>query len=130
MLLVALFVVLPTVFFTTLAATFVFLWALSGFYIINWLNRLGGPGGEVDTVGDKLNNLSGGRLMWLVSEARDKTQDGEQKDSKDEKDPLITDSGNGLSGETFSAAAHSANGKAGQSKEMAKAAGPDSTPTS
>jgi len=129
MLLVALFVVLPTVFLTTLAATFVFLWGLGGFYVISWLNRTGRLGSEGKAVGDKLNSFSGGRLDWLMSDPGEKSQDGQESDSKDEKDSPVTNSGNGLSGEAISGAAQSANGKAGQSKETAKAAGPDSTDT-
>jgi len=129
MLLVALFVVLPTVFLTTLAATFVFLWGLGGFYVISWLNRTGKLDGEGKAIGDKLNNFSGGRLDWLMSDPREKSQDMRESDSKDEEDSSVTNSGNGLSGETISGAAQSANGKAGESKETAKAAEPDSTAT-
>jgi Promethin len=125
MLLVALFVVLPTVFLTTMAATFVFLWGLGGFFVISWLNRTGRLGGEVEAVGDKLNNLSGGKLNWWTSESREKPQD--RGESKDEKNSSISNPGNGLSGETMSGVAHSANGKAEQPNETAKAAGPDST---
>lgn len=69
----ALTVVLPTVFFTTMGATFLFLWGLGGYYALKWAN------GESDsskqeggsaTIGDRLNSLSGGRLTGFMSAAK------------------------------------------------------------
>ncbi|KAI7157329.1 hypothetical protein KC349_g5687 [Hortaea werneckii] len=75
---IALTIVLPTVFFTTMAACFLFLWGLGGYYILSWGNSAGGSGEEGDggkapegqAIGDKLNNLVGGRLSGFMSSAR------------------------------------------------------------
>ncbi|KAI7524984.1 hypothetical protein KC331_g17804 [Hortaea werneckii] len=74
---IALTIVLPTVFFTTMAACFLFLWGLGGYYILSWGNSAGGSseGGdgkapEGQAIGDKLNNLVGGRLSGFMSSAR------------------------------------------------------------
>jgi hypothetical protein len=125
-LLVVLLVVLPAVFLSTLAATLVFLWGLGGFFVISWLSRTGRLGGEGEAVGDKLNNFSGGRLEWLMSDSRENPQDGVEKDSKDEKDSLIAIRRNGLSDEMVPEAGHSANGNSEQSKETVYPGGPDS----
>lgn len=66
---VALIVVLPTVFMTTAAASFVFLWGLGGYYILKWFNK-GAPAPEGGAIGDKLNSLTGGRLDFLMDGAR------------------------------------------------------------
>jgi hypothetical protein len=97
---VALLVVLPTVFMTTMAASFIFVWGMGGYYILKWF---GEPGGAVDgeAIGDKLNNLTGGRLGFLMDGARDsavpddhlhggpKYEGKGEKGSKDEKEGLI-----------------------------------------
>ncbi|KAI7347143.1 hypothetical protein D0864_03716 [Hortaea werneckii] len=74
---IALTIVLPTVFFTTMAACFLFLWGLGGYYILSWGNSAGGSGEEGSgkapegqAIGDKLNNLVGGRLSGFMSSAR------------------------------------------------------------
>ncbi|RMY14266.1 hypothetical protein D0868_01555 [Hortaea werneckii] len=75
---IALTIVLPTVFFTTMAACFLFLWGLGGYYILSWGNSAGGSGEEGgdgkapegQAIGDKLNNLVGGRLSGFMSSAR------------------------------------------------------------
>jgi len=100
---VALIVVLPTVFITTMGASFIFLWGMGGYYILKWF---GEPGGAADgeAIGDKLNNLTGGRLGFLMDGAResavpddhlhggpkyeDKGGKGE-RGNKDEKENLI-----------------------------------------
>jgi len=69
----ALMVVLPTVFFTTMGATFLFLWGLGGYYILKWANSEGDSKKQDDsgpTIGDRLNSLSGGRLSGFMSSAR------------------------------------------------------------
>jgi energy-coupling factor transporter transmembrane protein EcfT len=67
---VALLFVLPTVFITTMAASFIFLWGMGGYYILKWF---GEPGGAADgeAIGDKLNNLTGGRLGFLMEGAKE-----------------------------------------------------------
>jgi hypothetical protein len=67
---IALLVILPTVFMTTTAATFLFLWGLGGYYIVKWFNENSSPASKGDTIGDKLNNLSGGRVGFLTNGAR------------------------------------------------------------
>ena len=74
---IALTIVLPTVFFTTMAACFLFLWGLGGYYLLSWGNSAGGSGEEGSgkapegqAIGDKLNSLVGGRLSGFMSSAR------------------------------------------------------------
>ncbi|KAK3071776.1 hypothetical protein LTR53_008038 [Teratosphaeriaceae sp. CCFEE 6253] len=69
----ALVVVLPTVFFTTMAATFLFLWGLGGYYILKWANgddKGDGKPKEGGAIGDKLNSLTGGRLTGFMDAAK------------------------------------------------------------
>jgi hypothetical protein len=72
---VALLVILPTVFFTTFAATFIFLWGLGGFYLLKWFNEGDVPAPDGTAIGDKLNNLTGGRMGWLMDGSRKKVDD-------------------------------------------------------
>ena len=48
---VALLVLLPTLFFTTFAASFIFLWGLGAYYIIKWFNQKEVPGIHTDLKG-------------------------------------------------------------------------------
>lgn len=92
---VALTIVLPTVFFTTMAACFLFLWGLGGYHILKWANGSDGdkPAPEGGAIGDKLNSLTGGRLTGFMDgakEARSKTDisgfnDEHTKPKHDEK---------------------------------------------
>jgi hypothetical protein len=66
----ALLLVLPTVFITTMGATFLFLWGLGGYYILKWFNEGQSPAAEGTAMGDKINNLMGGRLDFLMDGAR------------------------------------------------------------
>lgn len=72
---VALTIILPTVFFTTMAATFLFLWGLGGYYILKWANGEGsGESGKQEggpSIGDRLNSLTGGRLSGFMGAAKD-----------------------------------------------------------
>ncbi|KAK5677407.1 hypothetical protein LTS10_009977 [Elasticomyces elasticus] len=74
----ALVIVLPTVFFTTMAACFLFLWGLGGYYILNWANgdKEGEPAPPGGAVGDKLNSLTGGRLTGFMQSAKDERAKG------------------------------------------------------
>lgn len=74
---VALLVVLPTVFITTLGASFLFLWGLGGYYILKWLNGDSEPAAEGEAIGDKINNLTGGRLDFLMGPAREMAKTGQ-----------------------------------------------------
>lgn len=73
---VALLFVLPTVFITTMGATFLFLWGLGGYYIVKWFNESEAPAAEGTAIGDKLNNLTGGKLSFLMDGARKKDSNG------------------------------------------------------
>ncbi|TKA61960.1 hypothetical protein B0A55_11838 [Friedmanniomyces simplex] len=75
----ALVVVLPTVFFTTMAACFLFLWGLGGFYILKWANgdKAGEPAPEGGAIGDKLNSLTGGRLTGFMDAAKGERAKGD-----------------------------------------------------
>ncbi|KAF2004531.1 hypothetical protein P154DRAFT_395821, partial [Amniculicola lignicola CBS 123094] len=63
---VALLFVLPTIFLTTFAATFIFLWGLGGYHLLKWFNDGNAPAPEGLSIGDKLNSWTGGRMEWLV----------------------------------------------------------------
>jgi len=82
---IALLVILPTVFMTTMAAIFLFLWGLGGYYIVIWFNEDSSPAPEGDAIGDKLNNLSAGRMGFLT--------DGAGKKEAGEFDELGGDGG-------------------------------------
>ena len=115
----ALLVVLPFIFFTTAAATFLFLWGLGGYYIIKWANG-GSPseGGKEaapgEAVGDKLNSLTGGKLSGFMDSARDQrskkdisgynddhtkpnAENGKPKSSEDQKEVSKTRESSDLS---------------------------------
>ncbi|KAF2158209.1 hypothetical protein K461DRAFT_264985 [Myriangium duriaei CBS 260.36] len=68
---VALLILFPTVFFTTLTATFLFLWGLGGYYIFKAFNKSTPPGAKGDTIGDKLNALTGNKFDFVMDNARD-----------------------------------------------------------
>jgi hypothetical protein len=71
---VALLFVLPTVFLTTFAASFIFIWGLGGYYILKWFNEGDTPAEPGTAIGDKINNLTGGRLSFLMDGARKKEE--------------------------------------------------------
>ncbi|KAF2205839.1 hypothetical protein GQ43DRAFT_361553 [Delitschia confertaspora ATCC 74209] len=85
MVFVALLVVLPTIFMTSFAASFLFLWGLGGYKLFKWLNEGKSPAPEGAAIGDKLNGLSGGRLGWLMDGVRGKTETDEETQEKNEK---------------------------------------------
>lgn len=71
----ALIVLFPTIFFTTLAATFFFLWGMGGYYLLKWFNKGESPAPQGNAIGDKLNSLTGNRLGFLMNDARDTQAD-------------------------------------------------------
>lgn len=73
----ALLILFPTVFFTTLTASFLFLWGLGGYYLLKWFNKGEQPAIEGGALGDKLNSLTGGRLDFLMNNARGQEARGE-----------------------------------------------------
>lgn len=82
---VALLVILPTVFLTTMGASFLFLWGLGGYYIFKWFNNESGEGsgkGGTSAIGDKLNSLTGGRIGFLMDDAR--KQDAKKENGTDD----------------------------------------------
>ncbi|OJD38949.1 uncharacterized protein BKCO1_30006 [Diplodia corticola] len=93
---IALLVVLPTIFLTTMGASFLFLWGLGGYYIMKWFNQGGdGPAAKGTAIGDKLNNLTGGRLDFLMNDTRSQAykNGAEKKDEKSEGEKSPNSSG-------------------------------------
>ncbi|KAF4302964.1 hypothetical protein GTA08_BOTSDO09201 [Botryosphaeria dothidea] len=78
---VALLVILPTVFLTTMGASFLFLWGLGGYYILKWFNDGASPAASAPAIGDKLNSLTGGRLDFLMNDVR--KQDAKKEGGQD-----------------------------------------------
>lgn len=68
----ALCILLPTIFFTTTCACFLFLWGLGGYFILRWANGETGSqeAPEGGAIGDKLNALTGGRLSGFMDQAK------------------------------------------------------------
>jgi len=106
---VALVIVLPTIFFTTGAATFIFLWGLGGYYFVKWFNEDSGSAPKGEAIGDKISSLTGGRLDFLMGGARE--QEAMQAyggGSKNDKGPTT----NGSSASANGSAHESTNGSA------------------
>jgi hypothetical protein len=78
---VALFILLPVVFIATTSACFLFFWGLVGFIILRWATSEksveNGQGGQ--TIGEKLNSLTGGRLDGLVGQAQNARKEIEEQ---------------------------------------------------
>ncbi len=94
---VALSIVLPFVFFTTMVACFLFLWGLGGYYIIKWANKRGSVAEEGGlfgdgTVGDSVNKMTGGLLTGFMDKAKAKN---DIKGFGDEQTKPITGQANG-----------------------------------
>lgn len=66
----ALLVLFPVVFFTTLVACFIFLWGLGGYYLFRWMNKGGSPAPQGQAIGDKISAMTGGKLDLLMGNAR------------------------------------------------------------
>jgi hypothetical protein len=84
----------PVVFFTTMAACFLFLWGLGGYYLIKWLNGSNDTdGGEAKpllssgSIGDSLNSLIGGRLTGFMESAKVEKAKGDISGFSDEHTP-------------------------------------------
>lgn len=67
---VALMFVFPLIFFTTLTACFIFLLGLAAYWIFTKFNQTG-PGNPGQTLGDKLNGITGGKLDYFMGQARE-----------------------------------------------------------
>ena len=87
MVIVALVILFPTVFFTTLAACFLFLWGLGGYYLLKWFNKGETPAAQGDAIGDKLNALTGGRLDFIMGGARQEYPDHSGQNGKHDASP-------------------------------------------
>jgi hypothetical protein len=90
----ALALLFPVIFFTTMAACFLFLWGLGGYYLLKWLNGSSYPdGGEAKpllssgSIGDSLNSLTGGRLTGFMESASAEKTKGEITGISDEHTP-------------------------------------------
>src|ERR1700761_7649915 len=86
---VALTIVLPTIMFTTMAATFLFLWGLGGYYILKWANSQPGQPDEKPllgsgSIGDSINNLTGGKLTGFMDAAKAERAKGDISGFSDE----------------------------------------------
>lgn len=67
---IALMFFFPIIFFTTLTACFLFLLGLAGYWIFKKFNK-GEPGAPGDAIGDKINDMTGGKLNFLMGQARE-----------------------------------------------------------
>jgi len=89
---VSLLIVLPTIFVTTMGATFLFLWGLGGYYILKWFNSTS-PAKPGKAIGDKLSTITGGRLDFLMQNVRNPSQPPtrveDEKGTDGEKEGLI-----------------------------------------
>lgn len=90
----ALVVVLPTIMFTTMTACFLFLWGTLGYYVLKWLSPTkDSKGNDVKpllssgSIGDSLNNLSGGRLTGFMGKAKEERSKNDISGFGDEHTP-------------------------------------------
>ena len=121
----ALTVVLPTVFFTTMGATFLFLWGLGGYYALKWANGESEPskGSESGsaTIGDRLNSLSGGRLTGFMSAAKKEESKKDISGYGDEHTPATHDEKSQQNGKPQKAASDASDAVQGQAKKATDA---------
>ncbi|KAL9112889.1 MAG: hypothetical protein Q9227_002966 [Pyrenula ochraceoflavens] len=98
---VALIVLLPTLFFTTTAASFIFLWGLGTYYIVKWFNKKDVPGVH-KSLGEGVADQSGlGGIAGDIKDGVDGVKDGitqqqqqqqvngEKKEAADAKNPRM-----------------------------------------
>lgn len=72
----ALLVLLPIVFLTTFAATFIYLWGLGGYVVLAWFNEGKPPAREGTAIGDRINYWTGGKTSRLIDETGKKEEGG------------------------------------------------------
>ncbi len=91
---IALSFVFPIVFFTTMAACFLFLWGVGGYHLLQWIN--GGSDIEAakskpllssGSIGESLNLLAGGRLDGFMENAKANKAKSDIRDFSDEHAP-------------------------------------------
>ncbi|KAK8223628.1 hypothetical protein HDK77DRAFT_432090 [Phyllosticta capitalensis] len=56
---------------------------LGGYYIVKWFNQSEGTAPDGSAIGDKLNNLTGGRMSFLMDGMRKQDAEGGHKDVQD-----------------------------------------------
>ncbi|KAF2095233.1 hypothetical protein NA57DRAFT_79722 [Rhizodiscina lignyota] len=66
---IALLILLPTMFVTSVFASFIFFWGFVGYIILKWLTDSGSPAKKRETIGNQLNDFTGGRLHFLIDAA-------------------------------------------------------------
>ncbi|KAF2404384.1 hypothetical protein EJ06DRAFT_526471 [Trichodelitschia bisporula] len=87
---VALLVLFPTVLAVSTAATFLFLWGVGGYYLLKHFNLGESPAAQGEAIGDKLNELAGGRLDFIMKSARASAAGSVGSDAAaDEKEKLM-----------------------------------------
>ncbi|KAL6713213.1 hypothetical protein ACLMJK_009334 [Lecanora helva] len=96
----ALIILLPTLFFTTAAATFIWLWGLAGYYILKWFNQKEIPGihkdvksGVQDQMQETVDGIGGGRGAQYAQE-EEGGKEGEKEKGSGSKE------GKGMNGVT------------------------------
>lgn len=69
----ALMILFPVVFFTTLTACFLFFTALGGYWAFKWMNsgNRSLPTPEGNALGDSINQITGGKLSWVMDQVRE-----------------------------------------------------------
>ena len=78
-----------------MAACFLFLWGLGGYYVLRWLNGYTNTNEEADgkpllasgSIGDSLNALTGGRLTGFMETSRAEKAKGDISGFSDENTP-------------------------------------------
>ena len=90
---VALWIVLPAIFFTTMVACFLFLWGLGGYYFLQWVNGSSEKGQEKKpllesgSIGDSLNSMTGGRLTGFMDKIKAEKAKGDFSGFSDQHTP-------------------------------------------
>ncbi|KAL5121756.1 hypothetical protein ACEQ8H_000443 [Pleosporales sp. CAS-2024a] len=85
---IALFFLVPTLFFASFVASSFFLWGLVVYLVLQRFNEGEAPGKPGTKVGDKIHGLTGGRLDWLV----DAKDEGEARTSEAQGAPRVNGS--------------------------------------
>jgi len=92
----ALIILLPTLFLTTAAATFIWLWGYAGWYILKWFNQKEIPGIHGDLKEGVQDNVMG-QLDGITGERKPGTEpDEEKKEGKENKEANGKPKGGGL----------------------------------
>lgn len=76
-----------------MTACFLFLWGLGGYYLFKWANSGDGPTPKGSAIGDKLNSLTGGKLDFVMDNAREAEAEGYGKNKPIESAPNASANG-------------------------------------